>query len=397
MKNLVFVLTIVLAMALSDGFSQNRSINFNETPWAEIQALAKRENKLIFLDAYASWCGPCKWMAANIFTNDTVADYYNKTFICAKIDMEKGEGITLSEKYQVRAYPTLLFIDTAGNMVHKKVGSARKIQDYIDMGIKAQDPENRLSATLKKYESGSIDPAFMSLFLGNMEEAYMPIEEPLRKYFATQKNEDLIKRENWKIIYRFCDNMNSPEFNYVISHENEFIQRYTKDSVQSMIYQVYSYEVNKLFRTRPFQQAAWDNLIEQIRQSGFSGANMVVLDAQFNLLASKRDTTKLIELALKEVNPVYWNDYSRLNNVAWQVFTMTKDKSILSKAAEWAKRSVELKEEPSNTDTYASILFMLGKKEEAMAAEKRAIELAKKMKMPSANYEEALLKMQSGK
>ncbi|MEI6456201.1 MAG: thioredoxin domain-containing protein [bacterium] len=397
MKNLVFVLTIVLTMALSDGYSQNRSINFNENSWSEIQALAKKENKMIFLDAFASWCGPCKWMAANIFTNDTVADYYNKTFICAKIDMEKGEGVTLSEKYQVRAYPTLLFIDTAGNMVHKKVGSARKIQDYIDLGIKAQDPEKRLSATLKKYESGSLDPAFIYLLVGNMEEAYMPVDEPLRKYFATLKNEDLVKRENWKIIYRFCDDMNSPEFKYLISHENDFINHYTKDSVQSMIYQVYSYELNKLFRTRPFQQAAWDNLIVQIKSSGFSGANMVVLDAQLNLLASRRDTTKLIELALKEVNPVYWNDYSKLNNVAWQVFTMTKDKSILTRAAEWAKRSVELKDEPSNNDTYASILFRLGKKDEAIAVEKKAIELAKKMKMPFANYEEALTKMQSGK
>jgi len=46
--------------------------------WQDIVAMAKQENKLIFLDAYASWCGPCKWMAANMFTNDTIADYYNK-------------------------------------------------------------------------------------------------------------------------------------------------------------------------------------------------------------------------------------------------------------------------------------------------------------------------------
>ena len=397
MKNLFLVIAFVLTLALSDGFSQNRSINFNEKPWAEIQALAKKENKLIFLDAFASWCGPCKWMAANIFTNDTVADYFNKTFICAKIDMEKGEGVALAQQYQVKAYPTLLFIDNDGNMVHKKVGSARKIQDYIDMGIKAQDPERRLASTLKKYETGSLDPDFIYLLLGNMQDAYMPVAEPMKKYFATQKSEDLLTRANWKIISRFCDDMNSPEFLYVINHENEFSQRYTADSVQAMIYQVYSYELNKLFRVRPFPQISWDNLIEKIKKSGFSGAGLVVLDAQLNLYGSRRDTTKIIDLALKEVIPTYWNDYSRLNNVAWQVVTLTRDKAILTKAAEWAKRSVELREEPSNTDTYAAILFKLGKKEEAIATEKRAIELAKKTQMPTLNYEQALMKMQSTK
>jgi len=397
MKKLLLLIALFLTLALPESYSQNRSINFNEKPWAEIRAEAKKENKLIFLDAYATWCGPCKWMAANIFTNDTVADYFNKTFICAKIDMEKGEGITLAQQYQVKAYPTLLFIDTAGNMVHKKVGSARKIQDYIDMGTKAQDPEKRLAATLKKYETGSLDPDFIYLLLGNMQDAYMLVAEPLKKYFATQKNEDLTNRTNWKIIYRFCDDMNSPEFNYVVTHEKEFSKRYTADSVQSMIYQVYSYELNKLFRARPFPQSSWDNLIEKISKSGFSGSGLVVLDAQLNLLGSRRDTTKLIDLALKEVSPTYWNDYSRLNNIAWQVSTMTKDKTVLTRAEEWAKRSVELKEEYSNTDTYASILFKLGKKEAAIESEKRVIELAKKMQMPTLKYEQALQKMQTSK
>jgi uncharacterized protein YyaL (SSP411 family) len=58
---------------------------------------AKKENKLIFVDAYASWCGPCKLMVKNIFPLKTVGDYYNSHFINAKIDMEKGEGIELAK------------------------------------------------------------------------------------------------------------------------------------------------------------------------------------------------------------------------------------------------------------------------------------------------------------
>jgi thiol-disulfide isomerase/thioredoxin len=287
MKKFFLTISIVVTLSLSDGFSQNRSISFSEKPWAEIQAVAKKENKLIFLDAFAAWCGPCKWMAANIFTNDTIADYYNKTFVCAKIDMEKGEGITLARQFEVRAYPTLLFIDADGNMVHKKVGAARKIKEYIDLGITAQDPEKCFAATLKKYQAGSLDPAFMMIFLKNLQDAYIPVDEPLKKYIATQKSDDLINRVNWNIIFNFSVDMNSPEFIYLVGHHKEFEQRYTGDSVQSKIYQVYSYELNKISRTRPFSQSNWDNLIETIKKSGLPGANEFVLDAQSKMQQGK--------------------------------------------------------------------------------------------------------------
>ena len=87
-----------------------QGMQFETGSFEEIKAKAKKENKLIFLDAYTTWCGPCKWMAKTVFTNDTVAQYYNANFINAKIDMEKGEGIELAKKYAVRCYPNLLMV-----------------------------------------------------------------------------------------------------------------------------------------------------------------------------------------------------------------------------------------------------------------------------------------------
>ena len=86
MQKFILTLILIFTIIIPKGFSQNRSIKFVEKPWKELIAMAKQDNKMIFLDAFASWCGPCKWMAANMFTNDTVADYYNKTFICASIE-----------------------------------------------------------------------------------------------------------------------------------------------------------------------------------------------------------------------------------------------------------------------------------------------------------------------
>ena len=222
MKKFILITTIVITMALSDGFSQNRSIQFQVKPWSEILAQAKKENKLIFMDAFASWCGPCKWMAANIFTNDTVAEFYNKTFICTSFDMEKGEGLNLRNKFDVRAYPTLLFINPEGNMVHKKVGAAQKIQDYINLGMTALNPDECLSACNKKYNEGDQDPLFIRTYLARLADAYMPLTGVLQKYFASLKEEEMLTRTSWNIIYNYVDDMNSKEFGYLVKHEKDY-------------------------------------------------------------------------------------------------------------------------------------------------------------------------------
>lgn len=111
-------------------------IVFTDAPFAEVLAKAKQEGKLVFIDCYTSWCGPCRAMANNVFPLSEVGDFYNDNFICAKIDMEKGEGPALREKYAVQAFPTLLYLDGDGNLVEKAVGY-KQAGPLIEAGKKA--------------------------------------------------------------------------------------------------------------------------------------------------------------------------------------------------------------------------------------------------------------------
>jgi thiol:disulfide interchange protein len=132
---------VVITMGLSFVNAPSNSpegINFENISFEDALKKAKKEKKLIFVDAYAVWCGPCKWMEANTFREKEVGDAFNKKFINLKIDMEKGEGPELARKYNVRAYPTMFLIDGDGKVVKRILGAKKKdqllseVEEYIN-------------------------------------------------------------------------------------------------------------------------------------------------------------------------------------------------------------------------------------------------------------------------
>jgi thiol:disulfide interchange protein len=111
----------VTAPAESDG------IIFDQIRLEKAKKQAKKEGKMIFIDCYTSWCGPCKRMAATTFKEDEVAKLFNSNFINLKIDIEKDEdGADVARRYRVRAYPTLLIINGDGELVKQTVGFQTK-------------------------------------------------------------------------------------------------------------------------------------------------------------------------------------------------------------------------------------------------------------------------------
>lgn len=108
-------------------------VQFHKGSWDEALALAKKENKLIFLDIYATWCGPCKKLKKNTFTEKKVGQFYNANFINVSLDGEKGEGAILANKYRITAYPTLLFIDSTGKLILAS-GGYMNSEEFIKLG-----------------------------------------------------------------------------------------------------------------------------------------------------------------------------------------------------------------------------------------------------------------------
>jgi thioredoxin 1 len=115
---------------------QANQIDFIENSWTEALKQAAAQNKYIFVDAYASWCGPCKLLKATTFKNKNAAAFYNSNFINVAIDMEKGQGPALAAQWGLRAYPTLIIFDAKGKPVYGTVGFI-KADDLIKFGVQA--------------------------------------------------------------------------------------------------------------------------------------------------------------------------------------------------------------------------------------------------------------------
>lgn len=106
---------------------EESGIKFRKGGLEKAKKMAAEEGKLIFIDAYTNWCGPCKKMAATTFKDAEVGEFFNENFINIKIEMEKdADGPSTARRYNVRAYPTLLIIDEEGNLVKQTIGFQNK-------------------------------------------------------------------------------------------------------------------------------------------------------------------------------------------------------------------------------------------------------------------------------
>ncbi len=120
MKNL-FVFFIVSMLNLPV-FAQGDGVNFFEGSFRQALAKAKKENKMVMLDAYTTWCGPCKVLKNRVFPNKELGNYINEHFVSIGVDMEAGEGPALANMYPIEGYPTILFLDASGKVKKKILG-----------------------------------------------------------------------------------------------------------------------------------------------------------------------------------------------------------------------------------------------------------------------------------
>lgn len=210
-----------------------QGIEFLEGSWKEALAKAEKEDKIIFVDAYASWCGPCKAMAARVFTQKEAGDYFNKNFINFKIDMEKGEGPAFGQKYPVRAYPTLMFIDYNGELVHQKVGG-QSLTSLIELGKTALSMVDRSEQFAEKYEKGDRSATLVYNYIKALNQAGKPSLKIANEYLRSPDG-DLKSETNLRIVFESLQQVDSRIYTLFDENKQLINAIYSKEEVDEKV------------------------------------------------------------------------------------------------------------------------------------------------------------------
>lgn len=428
---LLAVLIVLRSSAQIDSsyssMAQDQGIVFEHgLSWEEVLQKAQKEKKYVFVDCYATWCGPCKRMDQNVYPIDSVGSFMNDRYISVKMQMDStrqdNEEIrqwyaiarAFVERYHIGAYPTYLFFSPDGQALHKDMGG-KNISDFLSMATAAMDPKQQYYTLLADYRSGKMAFALMPVLasaarrVGQDSLSKQLSSDYIHHYLETLSEQQVWTSENILFI---------TQHSQVIDLEDKIFQLYyhsrmTIDSVMHdehfsnwlINYILYRDEVKPLVDkalTEIANEPQWCHLEKAISKNyDLLYAKKNVLQGQIEYYKAKKRWKEYIKCFVwqQEMNGIEkWQPglgtSINLNNSAFEVFQYSKNKRELEKALSWVNSALAMTNSryPQQMDTKANLLYKLGKKSDGLTLEEKSHSLSPRDKIIAANYE----KMKSG-
>lgn len=368
MKNLLFTVLLFLAIL---PVVQGQGIEFFHGTWTEALEKAKQEEKIIFVDAFASWCGPCKRMASQTFPDPDAGSFFNANFINMKIDMEKPENEEFAGKYPVSSYPTLMFIDATGKVVLKDVG-AKNVEQLIQTGQKALGKSDKSVDYEKKYNEGNRDPQLMYEYVRALNAAGKSSLKITNEYLNSQK--DLSSEFNLKFILEGAVDADSRVFDLLMKYRKEITKVTSEQAVATRIEKACR---NTLRKAIEFKN---ETLLSETKAKMKSALPEKADDFEYNADMDYYLATKDIKRYLKAAQSLQKNEIknnsAQLHDLVIRITrAFPEDENVLDQAEKWAKSAAENGGLPEYYMTLANVYKALDKPDKARTAAIKAKEL----------------------
>ncbi|WP_143307153.1 thioredoxin family protein [Chitinophaga vietnamensis] len=386
MKRLLLLALLLPMLAVA----QEKGIHFEHNlSWADIKAKAKAENKYIFMDCFTTWCGPCKYMSANIFPQEEVGTFMNEKFICVKVQMDRtandnddvkkwyDDAKMIEDKYSVRAYPTFLYFSPDGEAVDRHVGGG-EAADFIAASKASLNPENQYYTQLAAYDKGKKDPAFIRELAMLASEKYDQNNAAKfsNEYLATQK--DLYTEENLVFMDRFTKTSKDKGFDMYLHHADKVDKVLGPGAAdKKLIAIVAQEEIFPQLMKKDGSTPDWKAIEKNVAAKYPRVAEEAILKSKVQYFMYVKDANNAVANIVAYMKKFgHKASPMELNEFAWTIFEKCNDMKCVEQALEWSKRSLKDQPVPAFMDTYANLLFKSGKKADAITWEEKAMNQA---------------------
>lgn len=371
MRSMLFLIFLITSQFIV----AQQSLQFTEIGLTKALEQSKISHKPVFFFCYASWCPHCKKMRETLFTDPAVIAFYDQHFVCVQQDMEKGVGVELHKRFDIKSYPTFIFIDSSGTILYRLTGEFKAAQ-FIAEGENALTPTKQLPYLKVQFEKDVSNSDKCLEYLRALKKGDLDYSDIVQKYFATQSDNQLLTEKNWVIIANGTTDINSREFQFVLSHRKAFASIASRERVERKIF----YLVKELLTPLVEANDTSNYFIKRQPVKAIGQANVDSLVFAYDIMVYQVNSKwKEYQLeTLKSVETYAWNNNTELADIAGVYLKHIADTAALAQAVMWAKRSLNLHEEYGTYLLTAKLYQKLNNKPEAIQEAKKAKELAVK-------------------
>ena len=409
MKRIILSLALISLISLS--FAQKKGITFEQNLlWQQIKDKAKAENKYIFVDVFASWCGPCKQMDREIYTSEKLGQYMNDKFVSVKVQADTSktddqktkdwysDAHSITTQYGGIGYPTFLFFSPEGKLVSRDLGF-KDVNAFITIAAYSLDPKKQYNTLLEKFQHNKLDFNSMRFLSqeakaqGEVEISQQIADNYIDNYLFKLKESQIYTNENLAFMRTFLGKPEGQAFRFFGKNADKINiiigDYYAEYAMMKSIERKYIPKTDTWKTSVP----DWNSLEQNLIQSyGELGKQVVYSQKMYYYYF----TENWAEYALwyeKYYSLAYKHPRFDANAMSWKIFENVDNLRILTFACDVVmKYAIEqwYQNEPYSWDTYANLLYKIGRKDKAIEWEERAIKLS-----GNSDFNETLQKMKN--
>lgn len=353
---------LLIAMLLAVVTIQAQGIEFFHGTWDEALVKAKEEQKIIFVDCFTTWCGPCKKMAATTFKDAEVGEFFNKNFINMKLDMEQAEGKKFGQKYAVSAYPTLYFINDKGEVVKKVVGG-QKVNTLIEAGKKAKMSDDRSGDYAAAYEEGDRDYSLVFNYVKSLNNVGKPSLKIANDYLNS--NPEITEKQRLRFLFESAVESDSKIFEMMVDQKVAIIdlvgeEKYNekvKGACKATVKKAIEFEMDDLMT----------EAINKAEMSMTDGAESFQYESKMEYYSAFNEKDKYLKAAYTLAQKEGKSDPRILKNIIEDICQDHKDdKKAMKNALKYSKKVYEDDSSFDNLAIYVRTLLVAEKSKDAL-------------------------------